>query len=31
MTIEVGGNLGLALTILAVAACIWAYRRGPRA
>lgn len=27
ITIEVGNNLGLALIILAVAACVWAYRR----
>lgn len=27
ITLEVGGNLGLALIVLAVAACIWAWRR----
>lgn len=28
MTIEVGGNLGLALMVWGIAACIWAYRRN---
>ena len=27
ITIEVGNNLGFALLILGLAACIWAYRR----
>lgn len=28
MTIEVGGNLGFALLVWGVAACIWAWRRN---
>jgi hypothetical protein len=27
ITVEVGGNLGLALMIAAIGLCIWAYRR----
>lgn len=28
ITLEVGDNLGFALIMLALAACIWAYRRN---